>query len=133
MTMTQELQCQEFLVRLRTKNVNWTVIASLGMLGKKWSLLIISDIGLLGMHRFNEMLRATPGLTPRVLSKRLRELQRDGFVTLIVKRPNWVRWDLTQKGYDALPLFMALMQFGSKWFADEVCTRISSAPSSSSV
>ena len=36
----------------------------------KWTLLVLRNVGFLNIERFNEMLRVTPGLTPRVLSKR---------------------------------------------------------------
>ncbi len=50
-----------------------------------------------------------------MLSKRLKELEREGFIHLVVKRANLVRWDLTAKGWDAIPILMAFIQFGSKW------------------
>src|SRR5271155_2834728 len=49
--------------------------ASLGVLGRKWTLLILRDIGFRKIGRFNELLRSVSGLTPRVLSMRLSELE----------------------------------------------------------
>jgi DNA-binding HxlR family transcriptional regulator len=37
---------------------------SLGVLDKKWTLLILRDIGILGIDRFNRILDSLPGLTP---------------------------------------------------------------------
>ncbi len=96
------------------------VQASLGTLGRKYALLIIRNIGLFGKHRFNEMLKVTPGLTKRVLSMRLKELERGGFIEVVEKDLNYSKWDLTQKGRDALPVLMTLVQFGSKHYADRV-------------
>ena len=50
---------------------------SLGVLGKKWTMLILRDIGILGVDRFNRLLDSISRLTPRVLSMRLKELKRD--------------------------------------------------------
>ena len=96
---------------------------SLGVLGKKWTLLVLRDIGILGVDRFNRILDSTPGLTPRVLSMRLRELEKEGFIKCIEKeKPPMVvvRWALTEKGRDILPILLQYTAFGSKWYADVV-------------
>ena len=96
--------------------------ASLGILGKKWTLLVLRDIGILGIDRFNRILDSLPGLTPRVLSMRLRELKKEGFIKCIEeeKSPMVVRWALTEKGRDILPILLQYTAFGSKWHADVV-------------
>jgi len=66
------------------------------------------------------MLKITPGLTKRVLSMRLRELERDGFIEIVETRRNYARWDLTEKGRDTLPILMAFVQLGSRWYAEKV-------------
>lgn len=96
---------------------------SLGVLGKKWAMLVLRDIGILGVDRFNRLLDSIPGLTPRVLSMRLKELQKEGFIKCIEKgkkSPMIVRWTLTEKGRDALPILLQFTAFGSKWYADVV-------------
>lgn len=96
---------------------------SLGVLGKKWTMLILRDIGILGVDRFNQLLNSIPRLTPRVLSMRLKELEKEGFIQCIEegkKSPIIVRWTLTEKGRDALPILLQFTVFGSKWHADLV-------------
>ena len=95
---------------------------SLGILGKKWAMLVLRDIGILGVDRFNRLLASIPGLTPRVLSMRLKELEKEGFIKCIEKgNPSMiVRWTLTEKGRDALPILLQFTAFGSKWHADVV-------------
>jgi DNA-binding HxlR family transcriptional regulator len=96
---------------------------SLGVLGKKWTMLVLRDIGILGVDRFNRLLDSIPGLTPRVLSMRLKELEKQGFIHCIEdgkKSPIVVRWTLTEKGRDAIPILLQLTAFGSKWHADVV-------------
>lgn len=99
---------------------NCPVQASLGILGRKWALLILRNIGLYRARRFCEMLRVTPGLTRRVLSIRLKELEEEGFIKSVERGSAYSVWDLTDKGRDALPVLMALVQFGSKWYAERV-------------
>jgi DNA-binding HxlR family transcriptional regulator len=96
---------------------------SLGVLGKKWAMVVLRDIGILGVDRFNRLLDSIPGLTPRVLSMRLKELEKEGFIECLKKgkkSPMIVRWTLTEKGRDALPILLQLTVFGSKWHADVV-------------
>ncbi|MEO9363092.1 MAG: helix-turn-helix domain-containing protein [Nitrososphaera sp.] len=96
--------------------------ASLGVLGKKWTMLILRDIGIRKIDRFNRLLESIPGLTPRILSRRLKELEAKGFIDCVENKdsPMIVRWTLTNKGRDTLPILLQLVVFGSKWHADEV-------------
>jgi len=84
---------------------------------------VLRDIGILGVDRFNRILDSIPGLTPRVLSMRLKELEKEGFIKCIEKeKPPMVvvRWALTEKGRDILPILLQYTAFGSKWHADVV-------------
>jgi DNA-binding HxlR family transcriptional regulator len=96
--------------------------ASLGVLGKKWAMLLLRDIGILGVDRFNRLLDSNPGLTPRVLSMRLKELEREGYIKCVEKgkSPMIVRWSITEKGRDIIPVLLQFTAFGSKWHADIV-------------
>ena len=106
--------------RLKVKFASCPVSASLGVLGRKWTLLIIRNIALYNKQRFNEMLKVTPGLTPRVLAMRLRELRSEGLIECVDNDENLMIWSLTEKGRDTLPILMCMAMFGSKWFADKV-------------
>jgi DNA-binding HxlR family transcriptional regulator len=107
-------------IRFKVSFESCPVEASLGVLGRKWALLVLRDVGLFHAQRFNEILRATPGLTKRTLSLRLHELEREGFIYRAENDPKYVRWELTQKGRDVLPVLMTLVQFGAKWHAERV-------------
>lgn len=96
--------------------------ASMGVFGRKWTMLMLRDIGFRKIDRFNHLLESIPGLTPRVLSMRLKELEKDGIIKKIEDPANVgiARWTLTEKGEDALPILMRLIAFGSKWYARDV-------------
>ncbi len=74
------------------------------------------------MDRFTRLLKATPGLTPRILFRRLRELEKEGIIERAEKRnwPNFVRWRLTEKRTDTIPILMRFSAFGSKWYAGQL-------------
>lgn len=112
----------KWVITPQIKFVNCPIRTTLGVLGKKWTILIIRDIGLRRIVRFNRLLESISGLTPRVLSMRLKELEEEDFIECVEesRSPSMVIWRLTQKGKDTLPILMQLTAFGSKWYSDEV-------------
>jgi DNA-binding HxlR family transcriptional regulator len=99
------------------------VEASLGVLGKKWTIQIIRDIGVYDRDRFSLLLKSLPSIPPKILATRLKQLELQGFLMKYVEKsvpPMIVRWSLTEKGLDAIRIGMMLAAFGSKWNADTV-------------
>jgi DNA-binding HxlR family transcriptional regulator len=92
----------------------------LGVLGHKWALLILADVGLRRVDRFSGLLRSNPQLNSRILSRRLRELEESGMIRRMEKKrlPGPVRWQLTEKGIDILPTLIRLIVFGARWNAE---------------
>lgn len=84
---------------------------SLARLGRKWTLLILRDIAFLHLRRFNEFLRNNPGLTPRVLSRRLKEMRSEGLITRSTRRGE-VSYRLTARGSDAVYILLAFLRYG---------------------
>jgi DNA-binding HxlR family transcriptional regulator len=89
---------------------------SLGVLGRKWALLILRDIGAYGVDRFNRLRESIPGIPPKVLSTRLRELEMLGLIEKVEssRSPIRVRWGLTDRGRDLIPVMMMITAFQSK-------------------
>jgi len=90
------------------------VRGSVKALGSKWTLLILRDIGFLKLERFGEILRNNPGLTPRVLSRRLRNMQKEGLIERTV-RSDRITYVLTPRGEDAAYVLLALLRYGLKY------------------
>ncbi len=93
----------------------YPVQASLGVLGRKWALLVLMNIALGRAKRFNELLRTAPGMSKRILAIRLRELESNGFISRSMERPSAPEWQIAPKGADVLPVLLTLIHFGSKW------------------
>jgi DNA-binding HxlR family transcriptional regulator len=113
----------EYVARVpAVKFKNCPIKVTIGVLGKKWTLLILRDIALLKINRFNQIRRSLPGLTPRVLIMRLHEMEECGLIQAvsIKDRQRVVKWILTEKGKDTVPILMSIMSFGAKWYADDV-------------
>jgi DNA-binding HxlR family transcriptional regulator len=84
---------------------------SLKVLGAKWSLLIIRDVAFLDLHRFGEIKRNNPGLTGRVLSRRLREMMAEGLLDR-TQEGQEISYSLTHKGEDAVFILLAVLRYG---------------------
>ncbi len=69
------------------------------LIGRRWTGAILRVL-LDGQERFNEVAAAVPGLTDRMLSERLKELEAEGIVTrtVIPETPVRVEYHLTEKG-----------------------------------
>ncbi len=111
-----------WVITPKVKFIKCPIRTTLGVLGKKWTILIIRDIGFRRIARFNRLLESISGLTPRVLSMRLKELEEENFIECEEesRSPSMVIWRLTQKGKDTLPILMQFTAFGSKWYSDVV-------------
>jgi DNA-binding HxlR family transcriptional regulator len=96
------------------------VQASLRVLGREWAFLVLTSIALFRANRYNDMVRAMPGLSKRLLSMRLAELEQAGFIVRAERRRGFVRWELTAKGADVVPILLTMVQFGARWYADEL-------------
>ena len=86
---------------------------SVKRLGSKWTLLLLRDMSFLGLNRFGQLLRNNPGLSPRVLSRRLREMQQEGLVDRVEKGDE-VSYRLTARGEDAVFILLAFLRYGMK-------------------
>ncbi len=87
----------------------------LDVISRKWALLIIAVVGNKGRARFNEILKALPGLTPKVLTRRLRELEAAGLLVRKVypTTPPKVEYALTQEGIELRKLIKPLIEWAA--------------------
>ncbi len=88
---------------------------SIRRLGRKWTFLILRDMAFLKLDRFGQFVRNNPGLTPRVLSRRLRQMQEEGLIqrTGVYRE---VRYELTERGEDAVFILLAFLRYGTKHY-----------------
>ncbi|QUT05542.1 helix-turn-helix transcriptional regulator [Sphingobium phenoxybenzoativorans] len=98
-------------------------IEILSRISHKWSLLIIMELAG-GPRRFSELKRAMDGVSQRMLTLTLRDLERDGFIKRIVTPsiPPRVDYELTEMGRSLAGPVQAL----SDW-ATQHLTQINSA------
>ena len=81
----------------------------LARIGDKWSVIILCQLGI-EPRRFNELRRLSGGITQRMLSSTLRNLERDGIVSRTVHPsvPPQVEYSLTSVGRSLLTIVQSL-------------------------
>jgi len=91
---------------------------TLTLLSGKWKLLTLHKLRE-GTHRFTELERVLPAISPRMLVKVLRELEEYGLVRRVVHSavPPKVEYSLTETGYSVVPLIGALRDWGTQYRA----------------
>jgi DNA-binding HxlR family transcriptional regulator len=101
---------------------NCPIRSSLGVLGKKWTLLVLRDVAFYRLVKFSQILKNNPGLTPRVLSLRLKDLQNDDLIERVSgpKDQRVVNYRLTKKGNDTIPILTGFIQYGVQYHSKRV-------------
>lgn len=86
------------------------------ILSNKWKCLILRDL-LTGTKRFNELNKSIIGISAKVLTENLREMENDGIInrrTYAVVPPK-VEYSLSDKGEDLKPIIELMKEFGNKY------------------
>lgn len=85
------------------------------LLSGKWKLCIIQSLSLYGTMRFKD-LQALVGITPKVLSKELQDLEQNLLIRRAVNhtKPVTVSYTLTAHAAEVQPVIEALLCFGLK-------------------
>jgi DNA-binding HxlR family transcriptional regulator len=85
---------------------------SIEVVGEKWSLLVVRDL-LYGPRRFSDLLATVGGVTPKLLTQRLRELEASGVIARDEepgRRDVW--YSLTEAGLALRPVVRELVLWG---------------------
>jgi DNA-binding HxlR family transcriptional regulator len=103
------------LVENSKKAVSCEVETTLQIIGGRWKVLIIREL-LLGVRRFGELQRALPGVTQKMLTQQLREMEQDGIVhrKVYAEVPPKVEYSLTSLGDSLQPILKAMHEWGAK-------------------
>jgi len=98
------------------------IATTLGTLGRKWTLTILRDIAFFPDASFTLILKGNPGLLPRTLSLRLKQLIADGLIVRDTEGNGGrnPRYRLSAKGLQVWPILATLAQFGMQNFSAEV-------------
>ena len=95
---------------------NCPVEYTAALIGNKWKIIILRDL-LTGTKRYNELTRSVVGISAKVLTENLRDLERDGIIVRKVYPvvPPKVEYSLSEKGLDLKDVLNAMKVFGEKY------------------
>lgn len=86
------------------------------LIGKRWTGAIVRTL-MPGPRRFNELLAGIPGISDRLLTERLRELEAENIVRREVRPESPVRviYELTQSGRELAPALDEIARWAERW------------------
>ncbi|WP_042478928.1 winged helix-turn-helix transcriptional regulator [Bacillus ndiopicus] len=98
------------------KVYNIAVEATLEVIGGKWKPVILCHLNHHGKIRTNEFRRLIPGISQKMLTSQLRELEQDGLIDRKVfnQVPPKVEYSLTSYGQGMEPILSMLCSWGEK-------------------
>jgi DNA-binding HxlR family transcriptional regulator len=87
---------------------------TLRAIGGKWKLLILYYLMNDGVKRYGELKKSITGITHKMLSQQLKELESDGLIHReeYHQIPPKVEYSLSEKGVTLLPILGAMQQWG---------------------
>jgi DNA-binding HxlR family transcriptional regulator len=94
------------------------VEAAMGLIGSRWRPAIMFSLIMLGTQRFSELRRLIPGVSQRMLTKQLRDLERHGLVRrqFFESVPPRVEYSATDLGKGLHPIYKLVCDWaGNKW------------------
>lgn len=92
---------------------------AISLLSQRWTALVINQL-LLGTQHFNEIQSAI-GISGKVLSDRLKELEHQGIVKreVIPETPVIIEYSLTEKGHSMEPILRTIESWSQVWVKPE--------------
>jgi DNA-binding HxlR family transcriptional regulator len=83
------------------------------IIGGKWKPVIIYNVSR-GINRFGELQRAMPGVSKKMLTQELRDLERNGILNrkIYAEIPPRVEYSLTERGKATLPVLQSMVEWG---------------------
>jgi DNA-binding HxlR family transcriptional regulator len=99
----------------RSYNQYCGIAQALDLIGERWALLVLREL-VLGPKRFTDLRQGLPGIATNVLSRRLRQLERDGVVARRRLSPPAAStvYELTEYGQELVPVMLALGRWGAR-------------------
>lgn len=94
------------------------VATTVSLIGNKWKLLIIRNL-LVRPWRFNELHKSLEGISQKVLTESLRQMEADGIITRTVyaEVPPRVEYALSDLGESMRPILKSMEAWGTDYKA----------------
>ncbi len=100
-------------------NKECAIYKTVDFIGKKWTLLILLEL-YKGekIKRYSQLKNNLPDITPKILSTRLKELEKQGLITKKIDATNFpvkCEYSLTKSGEDFINIIKDIKQWTLKW------------------
>ncbi len=98
------------------KKINCPVEVTLSLLGNKWKVLILKEL-LQGVKRFGKLSRSVSGISQKMLTQQLRQMEKDGIIKrkVYAEVPPRVEYSLTDIGKSLKPILNSMSKWGSSY------------------
>ena len=89
---------------------------TMSLIGDKWKVLIVRDL-LTGTKRFGELRKSVTGITQKVLTNNLRQMEESGLVKrkVYAEVPPRVEYSLTQTGWSLKLILDSMVEWGNEY------------------
>ncbi|MCL2852447.1 MAG: helix-turn-helix transcriptional regulator [Defluviitaleaceae bacterium] len=89
---------------------------TLSLISDKWKILIVRDL-LVQTRRFGELKRSLNGISQKVLTQNLREMEADGLIVrkVYAEAPPRVEYSLSETGASLRPVIDAMYHWGEAY------------------
>ena len=100
------------------------VATTVQLIGNKWKLLILRNL-LVRPWRFNELHKSLEGISQKVLTDSLRQMEADGIITRTVfpEVPPRVEYALSELGESMRPILQSMENWGTEYKASKATVR----------
>ena len=101
---------------MRRRSIKCPAEATLSVIGGRWKVPLLYHL-FKGTKRFSELQRAISGITQKMLTQQLREMERDGLVhrEVYATVPPKVEYSLTPLGMSLKPVIDAMCDWGMSY------------------
>ena len=95
------------------------------LIGRRWSGAILRAM-LSGVTRFTDLTQTIPGLSDRMLSERLKELEAEGIVQRLVfaETPVRIEYQVTEKGRALADVVSAIGIWAEEWLPLDIASAV---------
>ena len=102
---------------IRAPRIDCALDAAMTVIEGKWKAAILCKLHVKGVLRFYQLMKELEIVSPKILTKQLREMGDDGLIIRTVKAevPACVEYSLSEKGRTLIPALKLLAEWGSNY------------------
>ncbi len=108
------------MIQLNNKTFTCPVDVTLSFIGGKWKLLILSHLHHFEKKSYSEIRDNLPGVSEKMLSQQLKELERDKLIkkNVLSLKPHRVEYFLSENGKSLSPMYEFVSSWGIKYLKE---------------